>query len=53
MNAKRTRNYYDLFAIMFNSQKSQKYIENVSYMYLTLKIKFQREWELLLKLENI
>ena len=29
MNAKRTRNYYDMFAIMFNSQKSyQKYIKN-------------------------
>ena len=29
MNAKRTRNYYDMFAIMFNSQKSyRKYIEN-------------------------
>ena len=29
MNAKRTRNYYDMFTIMFNSQKSyRKYIEN-------------------------
>ena len=24
MNAKRTRNYYDMFAIMFNSQKSYR-----------------------------
>ena len=36
MNAKRTRNYYDLFAIMFNSQKSyQKYIENTHLSLLT------------------
>ena len=29
MNAKRTRNYFDMFAIMFNSPKSyQQYIEN-------------------------
>ena len=36
MNAKRTRNYYDLFAIMFNSQKSyRKYIENTHLGLLT------------------
>ena len=36
MNAKRTRNYYDMFAIMFNSQKSyQKYIENTHLGLLT------------------
>ena len=29
MNAKRTRNYYNMFVIMFNSQKSyRKYMEN-------------------------
>ena len=36
MNAKRTRNYYDMFAIMFNSQKSyRKYIENTHLGLLT------------------
>ena len=36
MNAKRTRNYYDMFAIMFNSQKSyRKYIENAHLGLLT------------------
>ena len=36
MNAKRTRNYYDMFAIMFNSQKSfRKYIENTQLGLLT------------------
>ena len=36
MNAKRTRNYYDMFAIMFNSQKSyRKYIENTHFGLLT------------------
>ena len=36
MNAKRTRNYYDMFAIMFNSQKSyRKYIENTYLGLLT------------------
>ena len=36
MNAKRTRNYYDMFAIMFNSQKSyRQYIENTHLGLLT------------------
>ena len=36
MNAKRTRNYYDMFAIMFNSQKSyRKYIHNTQLGLLT------------------
>ena len=36
MNAKRTRNYYDMFAIMFNSQKSyRKYIHNTHLGLLT------------------
>ena len=36
MNAKRTRNYYDMFAIMFNYQKSyRKYIENTHLGLLT------------------
>ena len=36
MNAKRTRNYYNVFAIMFNSQKSyRKYIENTHLGLLT------------------
>ena len=36
MNAKRTRNYYTMFAIMFNSQKSyQKYIHNTHLGLLT------------------
>ena len=36
MNAKRTRNYFDMFAIMFNSQKSyRKYIENTHLGLLT------------------
>ena len=36
MDAKRTRNYYDMFAIMFNSQKSyRKYIENTHLGLLT------------------
>ena len=36
MNAKRTRNNYDMFAIMFNSQKSyRKYIENTLLGLLT------------------
>ena len=36
MNAKRMRNYYDMFAIMFNSQKSyRKYIENTHLGLLT------------------
>ena len=36
MNAKRTRNYYDMFAIMFNSQKSyRKYIDNTHLGLLT------------------
>ena len=36
MNAKRTRNYSDMFAIMFNSQKSyRKYIENTHLGLLT------------------
>ena len=36
MIAKRTRNYYDMFAIMFNSQKSyRKYIENTHLGLLT------------------
>ena len=36
MNAKRTRNYYDMFAIMFNSEKSyRKYIENTHLGLLT------------------
>ena len=36
MNAKRTRNYYDMLAIMFNSQKSyRKYIENTHLGLLT------------------
>ena len=36
MNAKRPRNYYDMFAIMFNSQKShRKYIENTHLGLLT------------------
>ena len=36
MNAKITRNYYDMFAIMFNSQKSyRKYIENTHLSLLT------------------
>ena len=36
MKAKRTRNYYDMFAIMFNSQKSyRKYIENTHLGLLT------------------
>ena len=36
MNAKRTRNYYDMFAIMFNSQTSyRKYIHNTDLGLLT------------------
>ena len=36
MNAKRTRNYYNMFAIMFNSQKSSRqYIENTHLGLLT------------------
>ena len=36
MYAKRTRNYYDMFAIMFNSQKSyRKYIDNTHLGLLT------------------
>ena len=36
MNAKRTRHYYDMFAIIFNSQKSyRKYIENTHLSLLT------------------
>ena len=36
MNEMRTRNYYDMFAIMFNSQKSyRKYIENTHLGLLT------------------
>ena len=36
MNAKRTRNYYHMFAIMFNSQKSvRKYIHNTHLGLLT------------------
>ena len=36
MNPKNTRNYYDMFAIMFNYQKSyQKYIENTHLSLLT------------------
>ena len=36
MNAKRTRNYYDMFAIMLNFQKSyRKYIENTHLGLLT------------------
>ena len=36
MNSKKTRNYYDMFAIMFNSKKSyQKYIENTYLGLLT------------------
>ena len=36
MNAKRTRNYYDMFEIMFNSQKSyRKYIHNIHLGLLT------------------
>ena len=36
MNAKRTRNYYDMFAIMFNSQKFyRKYIHNTHLGLLT------------------
>ena len=36
MNAKRTRNYYDMFAIMFNFQKSyRKYVHNTHLGLLT------------------
>ena len=36
MNGKRTRNYYDMFAIIFNSQKSyRKYIHNTHLGLLT------------------
>ena len=36
MNAKRTRNYYDMFARMFNSQKSyRKYMKNTHLGLLT------------------
>ena len=36
MNAKRTRNYYDMFARMFNSQKSyRKYTDNTHLGLLT------------------
>ena len=36
MNAKRTRNYYDMFAIKFTSQKSyRKYIDNTHLGLLT------------------
>ena len=36
MTAKRTRNYYDMFAIMFNSQTSyRKYIHNTDLGLLT------------------
>ena len=36
MNAKRTRNYYDMFAIMLNSPKSyRKYIHNTHLGLLT------------------
>ena len=36
MNAKKTRNYFDMFTIMFNSQKSyRKYIENTHLGLLT------------------
>ena len=36
MNAKRTRNYYDMFVIMFNSKKSYgKYIHNTHLGLLT------------------
>ena len=36
MNAKIMRNYYDMFAIMFNSQKSyRKYIDNTHLGLLT------------------
>ena len=36
MNAKRTRNYYDMFVIKFTSQKSyRKYIDNTHLDLLT------------------
>ena len=45
MNAKRTRNYYDMFFLMFNSQKSyQKYIENTHLGLLTETHEYYQAW---------